>query len=183
MAPITTDAAHHTATPELDGLLASWRRHLVAQRMSPATLSTYTTSVRQLAAFLADRGMPTTPAAITREHVEAFITDLLERWKPATAHNRYRALGSFFRWLVDEGEIVSRPDGPHEAAPAARDAAARPDRETSCAGCSTPASADKTFDGRRDEAILRVYMDTAARRGEVLGLTLEDVDLDDGRLA
>ena len=28
--------------------------------------------------------------AIRREHVEAFITDILERWKPATAHNRYR---------------------------------------------------------------------------------------------
>jgi hypothetical protein len=29
MAPITTDAAHHTAPYELDDLIASWRRHLV----------------------------------------------------------------------------------------------------------------------------------------------------------
>src|SRR4051812_17781805 len=99
MSPATTDTAHGSATVELDDLTSSWRRHLTAQRMSPATLSTYTTSVHQLARFLAEAGMPTSPAAITREHVEAFVTDLLERWKPATAHNRYRALGSFFRWL------------------------------------------------------------------------------------
>lgn len=41
---------------------------------------------------------------------------------------------------------------------------------------------DKTPGGRRDEAILRVFMDTGARRGEVLGLTLDDVDLDQGLL-
>jgi hypothetical protein len=107
MAPITTYVLHDTATAELDDLIASWRCHMVAQRMSPATLSTYGTSVRQLATFLAERGMPTSPAAITREHVESFITDLLERWKPTTAHNRYRAVGSF--WLVDEDEIRTSP--------------------------------------------------------------------------
>jgi len=62
----------------------------------------YTTSCEQLARFLAERGMPTSLPVITREHVEAFVTDLPERWKPAIAHNRYRALNSSFRWLVDE---------------------------------------------------------------------------------
>ena len=74
MAPIITDAGHHTATDELCDLVASWRRHLVAKHMSPATTSTYSTSVNQRARFLADRGMPTLPAAVTREHVEAFVT-------------------------------------------------------------------------------------------------------------
>jgi site-specific recombinase XerD len=41
---------------------------------------------------------------------------------------------------------------------------------------------DKTFAGRRDEAILRVFIDTGARRGEILGLKLSDVALDDGLL-
>lgn len=108
MAITTTDTAHHTGTSELAALSASWRRHLTAQRMSPATLSTYGTSVGLLDRFLTKRGMPTSPAAITREHVEAFIADLLDRWKPATAHNRYRALRSFFGWLVEEGEVRDR---------------------------------------------------------------------------
>jgi hypothetical protein len=32
--------------------------------------------------------MPTVPGSITREHVEAFITDLLERWKPTETRGR-----------------------------------------------------------------------------------------------
>lgn len=182
MAPITTDAPHHTGTAELDDLIASWRRHLTAQRMSPATLSTYSTSTRQLARFLADRGMPTAPSAITREHVEAFVTDLLERWKPATAHNRYRALNSFFRWLVDEGEVRASPMDrmkpprlPETPPPVLRDA----ELKRLLAVCS----ADKSFAGRRDEAILTVFMDTGCRRGELLGLTLGSVDLDAGTLS
>jgi site-specific recombinase XerD len=181
MRPIGTDPSHDTATAELDNLLASWRRHLVAQRMSPATLSTYGTSVRQLARFLAEHGMPTSPRAISREHVEAFITDLLERWKPTTAHNRYRALGSFFRWLLDEGEIrtspmerMKPPRLPETPPPVLREAELKR-LLAACAG-------DKTFAGRRDEAILSVFIETGCRRAEVLGLTLEDIDLDAGEL-
>lgn len=43
-------------------------------------------------------------------------------------------------------------------------------------------AADKTFLGRRDEAILTVFMDTGCRRGELLGLTLGDADMDSGTL-
>ena len=181
MAPITTDVAHHTATTELDDLIASWRRHLTAQRMSPATLSTYSTSVRQLARFLAERGMPTSPAALTREHVEAFVTNLLERWKPATAHNRYRALNSFFRWLVDEGEIRTSPMDRMKP-PRLPEAPPPVLRESELKRLLTVCGVDKSFAGRRDEAILTVFMDTGCRRGELLGLTLDDVDMDAGTL-
>ena len=173
--------AHPTATTELDDLLASWRRHLTAQRMSPATLSTYSASVRRLSAFLAERRMPTSPPAITREHVEAFVSDLLEHWKPATAHNRYRALRSFFGWLVDEGELrespMARMKPPRlpEAPPAVLTAEQIRRLFAVC-------EADRTFTGRRDEAILRVFADSGIRRGELLGLALDDVDLERGEL-
>jgi hypothetical protein len=45
MQPITTDALHDTGTDALGDLVASWRQHLIAQRMSPATIATYSTSV------------------------------------------------------------------------------------------------------------------------------------------
>jgi site-specific recombinase XerD len=180
MASVTTGPAHDTASV-LELLSMSWRRHLTAQRMSPATLSTYGTSVRLLDRFLAARGMPTAPAGITREHVEAFIANLLEHWKPATAHNRYRALRSFFAWLVEEGEIRESPMArmkpprlPETPPPVLNEDQQRRIIEA----CER----DKTFAGRRDEAILRVFMDTGARRAEVLGLCLEAVDLDTGRL-
>jgi hypothetical protein len=103
------DDTTRASPDELTELAASWRRGMRAQRMSAATIATYTIAVGQLHAFLLDNGMPTSPAGIRREHIEAFVEDLLTRWKPATAHNRYRGCQAFFRWLVDEGEIRESP--------------------------------------------------------------------------
>jgi site-specific recombinase XerD len=181
MATSPTSTPNDTSPFDLPPLLASWRRHLTAQRMSPATLATYSAAVRGLDAFLAAEEMPRVASSIRREHVEAFITNLLERWKPATAHNRYRALRAFFGWLVEEGEITESPMVrmkpprlPEEPPPVLREGDFRRLLE-SC-------ERDKTFAGRRDDAILRVLIDTGSRRGEVLGLRLEDVDLDQGLL-
>ncbi len=69
-------------------------------------IKTYMEAVGLLGAFLGSKGMPTEVGAIHREHVEAFVADQLERWKPATASNRYRALKVFFGWLLEEGEIA-----------------------------------------------------------------------------
>jgi site-specific recombinase XerD len=179
MESTSAGTVHSTVPGELGELLNSWRRHLRAQRISPATISTYSTAVGQLGVFLAKQGMPTAPAGIHREHVEAFITSVLEKWKPATAHNRYRGCHAFFVWLLEEGEITASPMErmkpprlPEEPPPVLREAELR----ALLAACER----DKTFAGRRDEAILRVFMDTGARRAEVLNLALPDVDLEQG---
>ena len=177
-----TSAAHSTVPDDLTTLATSWRRSLAARRASPRTITTYTTAVEQLAAFLAAAGMPTRVAHVKREHVEAWITDLLARRAPTTAHNRFRGCQAFFGWCVEEGEIRESPMArmkpprlPEAPPPVLRDAELR----AILAGCER----DKTWLGRRDEAILRVFMDTGARRAEVLGLRLEDVDLDRGILS
>jgi len=176
-----TSAAHSTATDDLGALVTSWRRSLAARRASPRTIATYTTAVDQLAAYLAAAGMPTRVVNIRREHVEAWITDLLARRAPATANNRWRGAQAFFGWCVEEGEVrespmarMKPPTLPEAPPPVLRDTELR----AILAGCER----DKTWLGRRDEAILRVFMDTGARRAEVLGLRLEDVDLDRGVL-
>ena len=143
-----------------------------------ATLSTYSASVAQLAAFLATRGMPTSSPDIRREHVEAFISELLERWKPATARNRSRALASFFRWLVEEGEIPASPMARMKPPPLPGAAAGVAHRRVPTAARGVRTRQDL----RRStgEAVLLLFMDTGMRRGELLGLTLDDVDLDRG---
>src|SRR5581483_3655978 len=60
-------------------------------------------------AFLEASGLPTAPAALRREHIEAWIDDLLGRCKPATASVRFRSVQQFFKFLVEEGEIDSSP--------------------------------------------------------------------------
>ncbi len=83
-----------------DALASSWRRHLMAENKAPRTLDTYLDSLRLLGVYLAVQGMPTDPGDVAREHVEAFVADLLERNKPATASIRFRALQQFFKWCA-----------------------------------------------------------------------------------
>ena len=73
---------------------------LLAANKSAATIATYLQSLRQMTQFLQVQGMPTTAAAVRREHVEAFMVYLLTHYKPATARNRYTGLQPFFRWLT-----------------------------------------------------------------------------------
>src|SRR5947209_1948692 len=100
--PDRVRASTSRSTPDsLPLLLASFRRSLMAENKAPRTIKTYTEALELFVEFLAERGMPTEIHAIHREHVEAFIADLLARGqKPATAHTRHRSLRAFFTWAV-----------------------------------------------------------------------------------
>jgi site-specific recombinase XerD len=77
----------------LAGLAQSFHRYLRATNRSPRTIQTYMEAVDQLVAFLAERGMPISAAAVSREHVEAYILGLQDAGtKPARVSNRFRAL-------------------------------------------------------------------------------------------
>jgi len=97
----------------LPALVSSFRRSLEAANKSPKTVKTYTEAVGLFIAFLKSEGMPLGADNVRREHVETFIVDMLQRWKPATANNRYRGLQQFFKWLQEEGGNQGVPDGEH----------------------------------------------------------------------
>jgi site-specific recombinase XerD len=165
--------------------ISRFRRHLRAENLSPATEVAYVGAAEQFERYLAAQGMPLDVTSIRREHVEAFIADLLEHWKPATANNRYRGLQSFFKWLVEEGEVkvspmanMKPPRIPEGTVPVLTEAQLKALLAT-CAGDG--------FEELRDAAILRVFMDTGGRRAEIAGLRYDprdddnnDVDLDQG---
>ena len=104
---LTTDPSIASLDIQTDA--ASFRRHLNASNLSPRTVQSYLEAVDLFTRYLSEQGMPTTLPAIRREHVEAFIESLLERFKPSTAANRYAGLRAFFKWAVDEGEIKDSP--------------------------------------------------------------------------
>jgi site-specific recombinase XerD len=170
---------------ELSPLVTSFIRHLRAENKSAQTIIAYRYAAVGLASFLAERGMPTRAADIRREHVEAYIEDLLIHWSAATAAQRYRSLQQFMKWLREEGEILDDPMA-HMKPPTIPEqpVAVVPlnDLKKLLETCDS-----KTFEGRRDEAILRVFIDTGARLAEVTNLRLGtdddgDVDLDGGVL-
>ena len=82
----------------LPDLARSFARHLRAENKSDRTVETYLGAVRLLESFLARRSLGLAEA--DRAHSEALLADLLARWKPATAANRYRSLNVFYAWLV-----------------------------------------------------------------------------------
>ena len=97
-------------------LAKSWGRSLRSAHRSPNTLKVYLGAAAELGAFLARQGMPTDVGAITREHVEEYITEQLTLRSPQTAATRFSALKRFFGWLLEEGEL--RPE--HHAADGSR---------------------------------------------------------------
>ncbi len=172
----------------VEDAVASFARYLRASNRAEKTVKTYTDATRQLGAFLRERGMPEDVALIRREHVETFIADLLQRWKPATANNRYRGLQAFWKFLLEDGEIrespmarMKPPTVPEVPVPVLRE----DDIRALLATCETR----QGFEDRRDYAILTVLYDTGARRTEITRLrwhatdhAASDVDLEQGRL-
>jgi site-specific recombinase XerD len=159
-------------------LWSSFARSLRAGNTSEATIENYGQAVRQLATYLHEHNRLGSPTDVSRADVESFLADLLARWQPATALTRHKGLRAFFRWLVTEGELARSPldgiSGP--AVPEQPPAVLSMDNIrkllATCAG--------RTFGDRRDAALIRFLIDVGARRGEVAGLTVSDVDLDDG---
>jgi site-specific recombinase XerD len=173
------------AHTDIPAMAASFVRYLRAKNRSASTITNYGIAVDQLAAFLSARGMPAQVGSIRREHVEAFVADLLERWKPATAANRFRALQQFFRWLTEEGEIERNPME-RMTPPAVAEQPPAVLTETELRAL-LKACAGNGFSERRDTAIIRAFIDTGGRLSEIANLRLEgedggDVDLEDGLL-
>ena len=169
----------------LADLAQSWETHLGAERKAPGTIRLYTGSV---AAFIRWHqgqapGMPVVASSLDRKTCAAFLADVLDGGAaPATARARYAALRQFSAWLADDGAtdtdllLGMRPpklDRPRVDSLAPGELAAL------IAACKVPAGADRwtAFECLRDEAVIRLLADSGMRAGELLGLTVDDVDL------
>lgn len=167
-------AAQVLAVDDLDTLLPDWETHLRAVNRSRATINSYLTVGRSFLAYLRAHGMPTGASAVTREHVEAYLADMQGRLSPATVAKHYRSLQQLFRWLDEDGEItrtpmekMTAPTVPEQPVPVLTEDHLRKLLD-SCRG--------NTFENRRDLAIIRLFIDTGMRAGELAGLDVEDLD-------
>lgn len=170
-------AAANTLPPDdLRVLAESWDRSLRALNRSPATREAYGQCIKQLATHLAINGRSLLVGEITQRDVEDWLAALADIHAPATVNKRYMGARVFFDWAVKEGEIevspmerMSAPPIPEKPVPIVTDDDLRA-LLRQCEGT--------TFEDRRDAAIVRLLIDTGLRRGELAGMTLEDVDLE-----
>jgi len=151
-----------------------FQRSLEAQNLSPRSIKSYITALRLFVDFLIDKGMPTTLDGIKREHIETYISSILEKSAPATAESRYAGLRRYFNWLVEEGEIKESPMS-RMRSPKVPETPIKTLTEEQikklfkvCEG--------RTFENRRDTAIISLFLDTGLRLSELANLTLDDID-------
>ncbi|WP_129305530.1 tyrosine-type recombinase/integrase [Streptomyces sp. L2] len=163
--------------PDISGLLNSWLLHLAAERKSQQTIKVYGDGVK---GFLRWCETHDRPPLLDRPTANAFVSSLLADGAAATtAKSRQLALRRFSAWLAEEGEIDSDkldglkpPKVDQKVVPALSDDQCR----DLIKACQNPKN-KKDFRARRDEAIVRFMIETGARAGEVVAMTLADVDL------
>lgn len=157
---------------DLAALLPSWELTLRAERKSPATIKSYTTGVEQ---YLAWCDAADVPRALDRRQLAGFTDSILDRAEPATARARQLAVKRFAAWLVEEGEIDADPLV--GVKPPKLDAKVVEPLTDDQIKAMLKACAGPDMRDRRDEAILRLMVETGMRAGEVAGLNVDDLDL------
>jgi site-specific recombinase XerD len=161
---------------DLSSMSRSFARSLRAANRSPRTVETYLAAIDQLASYQVGHESTTEVAKITRGDVESFVAQLVETRSASTASNRFRALQQFFKFLVEEDEIHESPMLRMRAPQVPEQPVAvltEDDLRKLLATCVGTA-----FEDRRDNAIIRLLADTGMRRGELIGMSLADLDLD-----
>lgn len=166
--------AKRTPLPlDLEPLVTSWELALRSDRKSRETIKSYLAGVNQFLAWCAAEGQA---PELTKPLVRAFVAHLLEHGaEPATARARQLSLRRFSAWLEEEGEIDTDPLLGLKA----------PKLDTKVTQCLDDeqvralikACAGKELRDRRDEALVRLMVETGMRAGEVVALRVEDIDL------
>lgn len=163
-------------TERLDDLCASFKRDLRAEGKAPRTGELYALSVKLFSTWLVAHGRPATLDELSRSAIREWLADLAEEREQSTVRTRFKGLHRFCGWLVAEGELAEHPmTGMQAPAPAAKPVPVLTDGELAAL---IKACGGRDFISRRDEAMIRMLLDTGVRVSELCGLTVDDLDLD-----
>lgn len=171
---MTADVPELVTSGDLGDELASFIRAMRAANVSPNTILAYGGAVRQFGTWLMAHGYSTAVRAIETRHVEEWIASILERSKPATAHNRFRGIQRFFNWYatVDDDFLSPMRKLKPPRLPRVLPRVLTLDELRSVLGTCQ----GQSFEDRRDNALIRVFFDTGARRAEIGGLRYSSTD-------
>jgi site-specific recombinase XerD len=169
---------------DLRSLIPDWKIHLRAKNLADRTIESYIPIAEAFVAWLESNRM-STDADVPAGTLEIYLAHLRisksKRTKrtlsAAEIAKRYRSLQQFFRWISDVEEIIpvspfvklSAPAVPVQPVPILREEQLRSLIEK---------TTGKSFEHRRDEALLRFFADTGARCEEVTTLSVEDLDFE-----
>lgn len=163
-------------------LAQSWQLALRAERKSSQTLKVYSDGVRAYLTWCSDK--PAEP--FTRAALNLWVAELLEAGAAAsTARSRQLAVRRFSAWLAEENEIATDPFLGIKA-PKLDEKVVEPltadELKALIKACTPPRGATpaEALRHRRDEAMIRLMLETGMRAGEVVSLQVDDVNLSAG---
>ena len=165
---------------DLASYLESWTIHLQAERKSPATIRSYLEGVRQ---FLDWCPTGQRVGQLDRRTVNAFVAaKFAEGAEPNTVRARQMALKRYSAWLADPdgGDVLER-DELVGLKPPKLDTKVVPSLTDDQLHALVGVCRGHSLVDRRDEAIIRLMAETGTRAGEVVNMTMADVDLVGGR--
>lgn len=168
---------------DLEEVVRDWRRHLFAKGRSPRTVNDYWETADAFRDWLVANGKSTDVTKIGKRELEGYLADMRGRkqlrytWKnvsPATVAKHYRNLRQLFRYMHEE-EIIE--DNPFlRMGPPKTDQKAIPVMSPDEIGRLLDSCKGKDFFDRRDQALMRLLLDTGMRVSELTGIMLEHVD-------
>lgn len=160
----------------------------LADGRSLATVADYRQKLGYLLAFLGDRDV----TAVTVHDLRRYVADMRGRGvlyighaykspsagglAPATLATRIRAVKRLFNWLASEGAIEDNPARRLQLPKPPRGRQPKAISESDLRRMIAAARADA-----RDLALVFFLADTGCRRGGLVGLRLNDLELDHGR--
>lgn len=161
-----------------DDAIARFRDFLQAEKgASEHTLAAYVADLRQFAAFLRDDAGGAEPAVevVDRQAIRAFLGRLHRKSKPATIARKLSSIRSLFRYLGREEIVPSNPGDEVSSPKIPRKLPNVVSVDHMAALLETPPN--DTPGGIRDRAWLELLYSTGMRVSELVGLSLDDVDL------
>ncbi len=152
----------------------------VERGASPYTLRNYGREIGEFIAFAQERGVETW-AEVDKALVRSWLASLHRAgYHPASIARRLYELRSCFRFLMREGLVEDNPAAQIQPPKQPR---TLPDYLTVEQVIELLSAPDVTQPlGMRDAAILEVLYSAGLRRGELMGLRVQDVDLKEKRI-
>ena len=171
------------STSALTALIPQWQLALRAENKSSGTIEVYTDGTRRYLRWCASVDV----APMARISLHTWMARMLDAGAaPGTVRTRQLAVRRFSAWLIATGQLPADPflgiKGPPQRHPVVVPLS-EDELRALIATCATPTHRpDEPLHHRRDEAIIRLMMETGIRAGELIALRTEDLDLPAGRI-
>lgn len=159
--------------------ITSYDLYLRAGGRAPLTVQRYLDTAAWFAGWLG-REHPSIAdwERIRKEHVQGFLVYLKGTYSQKYAHSIAAALQKYWLWWAEE-EAAPNPMA-KVAIPAAPKLGDNPPPVIAIEQLGElikDAERDRSFEGRRDAALLRMFAETGGRLAELAGLAVDDVDV------